>query len=580
MNKSIRFLLVGFIFGVAGNLFSQGCQNNIKFPASTITAPSNFDTVLISSQSFPGDYVLANEFMVGETYVFTTDVAGDMITLRSSDQSTVLAFGTQPLSYTISADTVMNIHFNLPGCGTEVVGRSTHIIHQFIIDESNVGVNVAVPEATLDVNGKIKVADDLNTAVEGMIRYNVDLQDFEGYDGQKWRSFTKSSAIWGEVLAPIATTSNYFEADDGGAFDYLGQTLDIDGNYAVVSAYAQDAEGDAQRGSAYILKKEGSSFVFYQKIVSPDGEAFDQFGEGGVDISGNFLIVGSQNDNYQGSVGTAEIFDLKNGLWSYVTTLSNNSGNNDYHFGRAVAIDGQYAAVRNADFVNGIDQVLVFKKSGNLWNLVETIIGPSNSGTFGASLEFYEGDLYIGDPEFFSANVIGGRVSIYAIDENDNVSIMDSIENAGVNTHFGDLFGREIDLDDDKMIISGVGYEVGNVSRSGQAYIFSKQNGNWVLEKVLQENPTTDGSDFGNSVSIYQNQVLVSTSSFNGAPKSYIYKYEDDWELEAVLMSGEQSESDFFGFGAEISDNLIMIGASRTDVGNNQAQGIVYIFCK
>jgi hypothetical protein len=413
MKRRIRLLLIGITFCIAGNLLSQGCQNNIKYPNATITAPSNFDTVVISEQSFPGDYAFANAFIQGETYMFTTDEIDDMITLRSVDQSTVLAFGTQPLSYTISADTAMNIHFNLPDCGTEIVGRGTHIIHQLIIDESNVGINVAVPEATLDVNGKIKVADDLNTPVEGVIRYNADLQDFEGYDGQKWRSFTKSTAIWGDVLAPIATSSNCFKASDGGGFDFLGATLDIDGDYAVVSAYSQDTEGDASRGSAYILKKEGDSYVFNQKIVSPDGEAFDQFGEGGVDISGNFLIVGSRNDNYQGSKGTADIFELENGLWSYVTKLSNNSGNNDYHFGRAVAISSQYAAVRNTDFINGIDQVLVFKKSGILWNLVETIISPSNSGTFGASLEFYEGDLYIGDPDFFSANVLGGRVSIF-----------------------------------------------------------------------------------------------------------------------------------------------------------------------
>ena len=580
MKKTIRLLLICFIFGVTGNLFSQGCQNDIKYPASTITAPNNFDTVLISNQSFPGDFALANEFVVGETYIFTTAVAGDMITLRSVDQSTVLAYGTQPLSFTISADTAMHIHFNLPGCGTEVVGRSTHIIHHLIIDESNVGVNVAVPEATLDVNGRIKVADDLNAPVEGMIRYNLEIQDFEGYDGQKWRSFTKSSAIWGEVLAPVATSSNCFTATDGGAFDILGQSLDIDEDYAVVTAYAQDAEGDHLRGSAYILKKEGNSFVFSQKIVSPDGEAFDQFGLGGIDISGNLLIVCSSFDNFQGSIGSAEIFELNNGLWSHVTKLSNNSGNNDFHFGGQAAINGQYAAVSNSDFVYGESQVLLFKKTGVLWNLVETLISPSNSGTFGGTLEFYDGDLYIGDSAYMGQNIIGGRVLIYDIDENDNVSIIDSIENVGENTHFGDSFGGDIDIDNDKMIISSVGYEVDNVSRSGRAYIFSRENGSWVLEKVLQENPTTDGSDFGYHVSIYQNQALVSTSSYNGAPKSYIYKYEDDWELEAVLMSGEQSEDDFFGFGAEITDNLIMVGASRTDIGDNQNQGKVYIFCK
>lgn len=580
MKRSIQILILGFFLNATGNVLSQGCQNNIKYPSATITAPNNYDTVLISNQSFPGDYALANSFLAGETYIFTTEVIDDIITLRSVDQSTVLAWGTQPISYTISEDTAMHIHFNLPGCGSEVVGRATHIIHQLVVDENNVGINVAEPEATLDVNGTLKVADDLNTPVEGMIRYNIETQDFEGYDGQKWKSFTKSSAVWGDVLAPVATTSNHFIANDGNAFDLLGTALDIDGEYAAITAYGNDADGDNNRGAVYILKKQENSFSQYQKIVSPGGDVFDQFGQGGVDIFGDLLIVGSPNDEYQGSEGTADIFELQNGLWSSVTTLSNNSGNNDYHFGREVAINDQYAAIRNADFVNGIDQILVFKKVGLSWNLIETVISPSNSGTFGSALEFYDGDLYVGDPDFFSASVIGGRVSIYEIDENDDVFIKDSIENAGVISSFNDGFGREIDIDSDKMIISGVGYQVNNVFRSGQVYIFSKENDDWILEKTIQENPTTEFSDFGNSVSIYQDQALVSTSTFNGAVKSYIYKYENDWTLEAVLMSGEQSQNDFFGVGAEISDNLILIGASKTDVNQNQDQGIVYIFCK
>lgn len=271
---------------------------------------------------------------------------------------------------------------------------------------------------------------------------------------------------------------------------------------------------------------------------------------------------------------------MKNGVWSWITTLSNNSGNNNYHFAQDVAINGQYAAVRNLDVINGIDQIWVYKKVGLNWNVVDTLISPSNSGTFGSSLEFYEDELYVGDPDFFSANVLGGRVAIYSIDENDNVLITDSIENVGVNPNFNDGFGRDIDIDGGKMIIGGAGYEVNNLFRGGQAYIFSKENGEWVLEKTLQENPTAEGSDFGINVSIYQDQALVSKSGFNGVRKSYIYKYSDDWKLEAVLMSGEQSENDFFGFGAEITENLIMIGASRTDVGGNQHQGLVYIFCK
>jgi hypothetical protein len=575
-------LLLSLFFSICNlnNGYSQGCQNDIKYPAQTQAAPINYDTVLISDQSFAGDYAEANQFVLGETYIFTSSSEDDVITLRSLDQSVVLAFGSQPLYYTITSDTAFNIHFNTPDCGTQVLGRSTKMIHNIVVVLSNVGINTETPDAALDINGTVKIANDANTPTAGMMRYNEDLQDFEGFDGMKWRSFTKSSAIWGEVKTPVATTSNCFIAEDGGPFDRLGERIDIDGDYAFASASSQDIEGEDSRGSGYILKREGKTFVFHQKVISPTGEPFDQFASGDVDICGNLMIVGSPSDNHEQSVGTAEIFELNNGLWSHVVKLGNGNENFNYHFGQDVAINSDYAAIHNEDIINGIDEIHIYKKVGNNWNQIETIVSPSNSGTFGNALEFYDGELYVGDPSYLSNNVLGGRVSIYTFDEDDNVTISDSIENNDIAGNFDDNFGVELDMHNDKMVISSSGFEVGGVFRSGRVHVFEKSNGTWNEEQIIQENPTTEGADFGINVSIFEDQLLVTTSGYGIDYKSYIYKFEDEWKLEAMLKGGDQSGKDIFGYGAEISDGLILSGAGKTDVGGNKDQGKLYIFCK
>ncbi len=61
--------------------------------------------------------------------------------------------------------------------------------------QQNVGINTPNPQATLDVNGKIKVGNDQASGVAGMIRYSTTANDFEGYNGTTWKSMTGNNLI-------------------------------------------------------------------------------------------------------------------------------------------------------------------------------------------------------------------------------------------------------------------------------------------------------------------------------------------------------------------------------------------------
>ncbi|PHI19133.1 hypothetical protein CEQ90_14575 [Lewinellaceae bacterium SD302] len=58
-----------------------------------------------------------------------------------------------------------------------------------------VGVNNPNPSQALDVGGKIQISDDAATPEEGTIRWNNSNDDFEGYDGDDWKSLTESSDV-------------------------------------------------------------------------------------------------------------------------------------------------------------------------------------------------------------------------------------------------------------------------------------------------------------------------------------------------------------------------------------------------
>ncbi|MGB3801214.1 MAG: hypothetical protein WA952_15465 [Lewinella sp.] len=72
---------------------------------------------------------------------------------------------------------------------------------------AQVGVNTADPEQALDVNGKIKLADDAIAPSAGTLRYNAEEGDFEGYDGNEWKSLTIDDAGPSNPVAYYGETS-------------------------------------------------------------------------------------------------------------------------------------------------------------------------------------------------------------------------------------------------------------------------------------------------------------------------------------------------------------------------------------
>ena len=91
-------------------------------------------------------------------------------------------------------------------------------------------------------------------------------------------------------------------ASDAESPDFFGYSVAISGNYAIVGARDEHANGLADSGSAYIF--DVRTGVQIKKITASDGAANDEFGNS-VAISGNYVIVGAYKDN--SSTGSAYI---------------------------------------------------------------------------------------------------------------------------------------------------------------------------------------------------------------------------------------------------------------------------------
>ena len=70
------------------------------------------------------------------------------------------------------------------------------------------------------------------------------------------------------------TQQQKLSASDGATNDRFGRFVSLYKDYALIGAYKDDSD----RGSAYIFKRNGSTWTQQQKLTASNGASDDEFG--------------------------------------------------------------------------------------------------------------------------------------------------------------------------------------------------------------------------------------------------------------------------------------------------------------
>jgi nucleoside-specific outer membrane channel protein Tsx len=275
-------------------------------------------------------------------------------------------------------------------------------------------------------------------------------------------------------------------ASDGAADDQFGYSVAIAGDYALVGARFDDDKG-VDSGSAYIFKRDGTSWNQQAKLTASDGAAGDRFGYS-VAIAGEYALVGALYDDDKGvNSGSAYIFKRDGTSWNQQAKLTASDGAAGDQFGWSVAIAGDYAlvgALYDADKGVNSGSAYIFKRDGISWNQQAKLTASDGAA---------------GD-QFGHSVAIAGE---YAL----------------VGAH----------LDDD------------NGTDSGSAYIFKRDGTSWNQQAKLTASDGAAGDQFGYSVAIAGDYALVGArlDDDNGSASgsAYIYMLRGV-EAPAVTLTG------------------------------------------
>ncbi len=131
--------------------------------------------------------------------------------------------------------------------------------------------------------------------------------------------------------------------------DFFGASVAISGDRVLVGAPEDEEKLFVERGSAFVFVRDPlgrDGWSREAKLVASDAEWQDKFGES-VDIDGDTAVVGAYFDDDRGvNSGSAYVFERQeDGEWLEVAKITASDGGEDDRFGWDVAIDGDRIVV-------------------------------------------------------------------------------------------------------------------------------------------------------------------------------------------------------------------------------------------
>ncbi|WP_157067907.1 FG-GAP repeat protein [Desulfosarcina cetonica] len=149
-----------------------------------------------------------------------------------------------------------------------------------------------------------------------------------------------------------------------------------------------------------------------------------------------------------------------------------------------------------------------------------------------------------------------------------------------------DQFGQSVEVRGEMIIVGASGAANGNDVKSGAVYLFHRVAGTWEETAKIYADDGQDGDQFGFSVDISSGVIGVGARWADveeavDAGAAYLFrKAEGDWTQIGKLTASNAAEGDEFGHSLAMTGPLVAVGANLTDVDGRVDQGTVYLFSR
>ncbi|MCG8459399.1 MAG: FG-GAP repeat protein [Holophagales bacterium] len=368
--------------------------------------------------------------------------------------------------------------------------------------------------------------------------------------------------------------------------DFVGTGVAVDGDFVAVGNRNDDDFG-TNAGSVLIFERnsgETGGWDFVQKIRASEPRPGALFGFS-LSLDGSTLVVGAVGDDEAANrAGAAYVFDLEqNGDWREVAKLAASDAAAEDSFGTSVGISGDTVVIGarfDDDHGNGSGSAYVFERNQvgmDTWGQVAKLHAsdPAAGDQFGLEVTI-SGDTIAVQAHLDDTacpadhNCNSGSVHIYGreVGGPDRWGHLQKITASDASR--GDEFGRDLELDNDVLVIGTAQDEDG----PGKAYILQRDfDGTWFETKKLFPVNGEAGDGFGKFVEVSGETVAVTALRDNGggvdSGSLHIFSRHqggaDSWGLVQELIPPDAGPGDHFGRSVALSGTTLVVGSHLDD---------------
>lgn len=386
-------------------------------------------------------------------------------------------------------------------------------------------------------------------------------------------------ALPGTALPQDFSAETKLVGSDSAEGDWFGRRVAIDGETLVVGAPQNDPNGAVNAGAAYVFVRTGEGWEEQAKLVDADGETGDVFGSD-VAISGDTIAVSSPGyDGVENNSGGAFIFVRDGASWSHQATLVGDDAWLNTAFAGPVSISGDTIVVGDPGDDNLGTQagaVYVWVRNGTTW-------GPTPDGI---KLQADDPSAYAGFGRAVSIDgdtlaVASNWFTYVFVESGGTWSPEDKF--VGTDTVGTDNYGSSVSVSGNTLLVGAPQKPFDPLlgAGPGAAYVFVRNASTWTEEAILTGSLGENKDNFGRSVSLNGDLALLGAPMFNtGARegKAYLFKRNGtDWTEEALVQPLE-SPSTYYELGRSVA-----IGSEAFVLGSHSLQvspktGAAYVF--
>ncbi|MBX3290498.1 MAG: VCBS repeat-containing protein [Acidobacteria bacterium] len=268
--------------------------------------------------------------------------------------------------------------------------------------------------------------------------------------------------------------------------------------------------------------------------------------------------------------------------WPEQQKLSADDGAANDQFGGSVSVSGDTAIAGvplDDDNGNNSGSAFIFTRNGEVWTRQQTLtpLDGAAGHQFGQSVAI-SGDTVIIGAIFSDGNATTSGAA-YVFTRSGGVWTQQQ-KLAASDGLGGDQFGASVAISGDTVIV-GATFGDGNVTDSGAAYIFTRSGGVWTEQQKLTASDGAGADWFGTTVSI-NNDTAITGAPFdddagNNSGSAYVFtRTGTNWTEQQKLTAPDGGVNAQFGRSVSVSGDTAIAGSP----GDNSARGSAYVFTR